>query len=113
MGRPIDKIDTNNDKAKYNISPSSVIQNMPTKPDYGNAYSQGYINGYLKGKKDQMQQKTGHWIEENDGWDGIYWSCSECGESYTFIDGTPEDNNYNYCPNCGAEMRKDGDDIDS
>lgn len=71
-----DWINKHKAEAKYKIiSPSSVIQNMPTKPDdgddwkkayYENAYSQGYINGYLKGKKDQMQQKTGRWISEQD-----------------------------------------------
>lgn len=48
--------------------------------------------------------KTGHWIEK-DGFDGdTYYDCSECGESFCLIDGTPTDNLYNYCPNCGAKM---------
>ena len=50
------------------------------------------------------QPKTGHWIEK-DGFDGdTYYDCSECGESWTTIEGTPWDNQYNYCPNCGAKM---------
>ena len=49
-------------------------------------------------------QKTGHWIEK-DGYDGdTYYDCSECGESFCLIEGTPTDNLYNYCPNCGAKM---------
>ena len=49
-------------------------------------------------------EKTGHWIEQ-DGYDGdTYYDCSECGESFCLIDGTPTDNLYNYCPNCGAKM---------
>lgn len=48
--------------------------------------------------------KNGHWIEK-DGLDGdIYYDCSECCESFCLIDGTPTDNLYNYCPNCGAKM---------
>lgn len=48
--------------------------------------------------------KTGHWIEK-DGFDGdTYYDCSECGESWTTIEGTPWDNEFNYCPNCGAKM---------
>ena len=30
--------------------------------------------------------------------------CSVCDEPYVLIDGTPEQNHYNYCPNCGAHM---------
>jgi len=52
------------------------------------------------------QQKTGHWIEK-DGFDGdVYYDCSACGESFCLIDGTPTDNLYNYCPNCGAKMEE-------
>lgn len=30
--------------------------------------------------------------------------CSVCGNIWMFIDGTPKENNANYCPNCGAKM---------
>ena len=48
--------------------------------------------------------RHGHWEDESyyDG-DSIY-VCSECGETWTLIDGTPQDNNMRYCPNCGARM---------
>ena len=51
------------------------------------------------------ERKKGRWIETDDGWDGVYYECSCCKEAFTLIDGTPTDNLYNYCPNCGAEMR--------
>ncbi len=48
--------------------------------------------------------KTGKWIKK-DGWDGdVYYDCSVCGESWTTIEGTPWDNDMNYCPHCGAKM---------
>lgn len=48
--------------------------------------------------------KQGHWIEK-DGFDGdVYYDCSECGESWTTIEGTPWQNGMAYCPNCGAKM---------
>lgn len=51
--------------------------------------------------------KTGHWIEK-DGFDGdVYYDCSECGESWTTIDGTPWDNGMKFCPNCGAKMESE------
>ena len=52
------------------------------------------------------QPKIGRWIEQ-EGFDGDeYYDCSECGESFCLRDGTPTDNMYNYCPNCGAKMRE-------
>ena len=49
--------------------------------------------------------KRGEWKETDMGWDGdTAWVCSVCGEPWTLIDGTPKENNMNYCPNCGAKM---------
>ena len=59
---------------------------------------------WLRDYKRLKEQKTGHWIE-CDGWDGDeYYECSVCSEPFVLIDGTPADNLYNYCPNCGAKM---------
>lgn len=52
----------------------------------------------------EPERKKGEWVEQDDGWAGTYWECSECKEPFTLIDGTPSDNLYNYCPNCGAKM---------
>ena len=49
-----------------------------------------------------IERKKGKWIETDDGWDGTYYVCSECGCPWTLIDGEPEDNGMNYCPNCGS-----------
>ena len=49
--------------------------------------------------------KRGEWKETEMGWDGdTAWVCSVCGEPWTLIDGTPKENNMNFCPNCGAKM---------
>ena len=46
-----------------------------------------YNTGYRK-------QSEGEW-----GFDGISWTCSECGEYATKGIQT------NFCPNCGAKMK--------
>jgi len=51
-------------------------------------------------------ERTGHWIEKEDFNGDTYYDCSECGESFCLIDGTPTDNLYNYCPNCGCRMQE-------
>lgn len=53
----------------------------------------------------EPERKKGKWIEEDDGWDGVFWRCSECNEPFYLVEGTPVDNEYHYCPNCGADMR--------
>jgi DNA-directed RNA polymerase subunit RPC12/RpoP len=52
----------------------------------------------------QPTRPTGRWIEKEDYNLDTYYDCSECGESFCLIDGTPADNLYKYCPNCGARM---------
>ena len=48
----------------------------------------------------------GEWIEMRDPWgDDPYYNCSCCGDAFVLMEGTPKDNNYNFCPNCGADMR--------
>lgn len=55
-------------------------------------------------KDAQLERPTGYWIEREDSYGDPYYECSKCKESFVLIDGTPRDNLYNYCPNCGARM---------
>ncbi len=48
------------------------------------------------------QPKTGHWIDhQEDRW--IYAKCSECG--------SVRNTQTNYCPNCGARMESEVEDV--
>ncbi len=52
----------------------------------------------------------GRWEEIDDlDFDTLY-RCSVCGEEFYLIDGTPEENQYRYCPSCGAKMDGGGED---
>ena len=51
---------------------------------------------------DAVPVRHGEWKEWDDG--DNTWSCSVCGNPFVLIDGTPSDNEMNYCPNCGARM---------
>lgn len=64
-------------------------------------------NDIMRFPSAEPERKKGEWIEQDDGWDGIYYECSECREAFTLMDGTPKDNLYNFCPNCGADMKGD------
>ena len=50
--------------------------------------------------------KRGHWEEREGygGWGDTYYHCSVCGSDWVFEDGTPEANEWDYCPKCGARM---------
>lgn len=46
-----------------------------------------------------------HWIMEEDAvGDPVIWTCSNCKDSIVMYDGTPMENDYKYCPMCGARM---------
>ncbi len=56
---------------------------------------------------DVVEDKSGAWENMNEI-DSAYvntYHCSACGTTF-WIDESPEDANYNYCPNCGAKMSK-------
>ena len=48
----------------------------------------------------ENQRPRGEWIDCKD----YQWECSNC-ESFFFFKTSPQDNDYNFCPNCGADMR--------
>ena len=49
------------------------------------------------------KQRAGRWIETDDC---DAWRCSECEEYFCLYEGTPQDNEYYYCPCCGAKMEE-------
>lgn len=55
--------------------------------------------------------KHGRWEQprDYDFYDDDLYKCSICGEEFILIEGTPEDNNYKFCPNCGARMDAEGE----
>ena len=55
-------------------------------------------------KAPTVERPKGEWIEHYDCTDGFTWlTCSRC-----MFKAYEED--YHYCPNCGADMRKEEED---
>ncbi|MBQ1294674.1 MAG: hypothetical protein IIY21_11585 [Clostridiales bacterium] len=54
---------------------------------------------------DLVERKRGEWDKDSNM--AFYWKCSECG-AYLFWrhEEFMVNGNLNYCPNCGADMRK-------
>lgn len=58
----------------------------------------------------EPMRKRGKWIRHSIGHENTPWGfdCSACGKWFVIGEDTAEQ--YNYCPNCGAEMRKETED---
>ena len=71
--------------------------NAPTipLPDFKEGYKQAILDG-----KTNFSRPQGKWIE-SDVPESILVKCSICGFHCGAI-------TYNFCPNCGADMREDG-----
>lgn len=52
---------------------------------------------------DVRENVNGEWIEEQN----CYYRCSVCGKHYPSFRDNME---YNFCPNCGADMRGEAND---
>ena len=71
----------------------------------------GFIHTHRFDKANQIihdalsAERVGEWTAEI-GYEGevLYYECSNCKEAFSLLEGTPEENKYNYCPNCGARM---------
>lgn len=52
----------------------------------------------------EQEPKTGKWILDDD--DANSWECSACGGLLVINDGTPHENDWHFCPYCGAKLDK-------
>lgn len=50
-------------------------------------------------------ERHAHWEQPSyfDEDNGVF-QCSNCKEEFVLISGSPKENEYNYCPNCGCRM---------
>ena len=86
------------------VSRDAVIEILD---NYGCTNKEGLLFKDIRDLPSVTVRQTGHWIEK-DGYDGdVYYDCSVCGESWTTIEGTPWDNEWKFCPNCGCRMVKE------
>lgn len=50
-----------------------------------------------------------HWIKSYTPDDGEIYECDNCGVTWQFNDGGPEENEAHYCPKCGFKMVPKGE----
>ena len=59
---------------------------------------------HFKDRSRFVELPCAEWIEDEDMYGDPIYRCSNCGEHFILEEGTPTDNGYFYCPNCGAKM---------
>jgi DNA-directed RNA polymerase subunit RPC12/RpoP len=76
--------------------------------DYGIAWV-----AYDYNSSEKSNSSSDHYVDANKmvgkDEDNNVYTCSACGEPWTFDAGTPADYNMHYCPNCGAKMDKEAE----
>ena len=77
--------------------------------------SQKYFSSFHKGYVQAIEDladipaakvspvRHGRWIEQEQCEESLY-SCSACGAEWVTIEGTPKENDMDFCPHCGAKM---------
>lgn len=60
--------------------------------------------GYFKDRSRFVVLSHAEWVEDEDMYGDPIYHCSNCNEHFVLEEGTPTDNCYFYCPNCGAKM---------
>lgn len=76
-----------------------------TEEDIKQAIKENFDIGYGMAKA-KYERPQGEWILPNFYGDGVSYECGNCHiphEGYIGKDGKPH--GYDYCPNCGADMR--------
>lgn len=86
-----------------------VILSRIRQEAYEQGYQDGKVDGYnLAGTRmssAKQERKKGKWTRHGIGHENVPWGfdCSACGKWFVIGEDTAE--RYNYCPNCGSDMR--------
>ena len=61
---------------------------------------------------EKPKRPKGKWIENEYGDGDISYMCNQCKSEFALLDGTPLDNGYYFCPNCGSRNIEEGGEQD-
>lgn len=90
---------------KTKTNADSIVENFKI-----HAIREGEVLDRLAELEDKMEcgelveVKSCVWEEWEDDALGSVWNCSNCKEDFCFLEGGVNENNYGYCPHCGAKI---------
>lgn len=89
------------------IDADALIKDVKDLPNCPNGYSGTYDKACIIGLIEDaptIEERKGKWINHRNDMGHNIADCSECGEAMQWYD---PDTSPNYCPNCGADMRRE------
>ena len=74
--------------------------------EYNNAALDDKPCAAFKDRSRFVELKSAEWIEDEYMYGDPIFRCSNCEARFVLEEGTPEDNEYYYCPTCGAKIQE-------
>lgn len=87
----------------YTLDEVEAELGLTEDPNDKAAFEAGYTKAQME-LKDAYKPKKGKWVEFANEDGELDLKCSVCGEEQGFYFGY-----FNFCPNCGADMREEGE----
>lgn len=84
-----------------------AIERLKRGAPFDEIYDETYEEAISLAIKALEERPKGEWVEKEDYVGDTYYDCSNCGNSWSTLEGTPWQNGMSFCPNCGADMRGD------
>lgn len=97
-----------NNSTDYGMFTTGIMQAIDNAPTVDKGYAFGYADGHGEGYelgKNSRPQGEWVWVQYDANPNIGNWHCSEC---HCIPHGKKEYQRTNFCPNCGADMRKGG-----
>ena len=91
-------VDVCEDITRHKLSPSRAEKILPILRERGKTCE------LFKDRSRFVELSHAEWVEDEDMYGDPIYHCSNCNEHFVLEEGTPTDNCYFYCPNCGAKM---------
>ena len=88
----------------------ALIQNLRSIDEYDTGYAK-LIYDAADAIEELRDRNVGKWLFWQDDPDANVYECSACHEPLTLNEGTPRENNFNFCPFCGLPMKEGDDDV--
>lgn len=95
----IDVLDDDAELLRRVLDDADIVGAERKKYEWGLELFESCISNMKELPSAEFECKKGKWIDS----DNVSWMCSECGKWLDVLQG---DVDMNFCPNCGADMRK-------